>query len=609
MRTSFARASWGVGILVGAACSSHGGDGAGSNAQAVSAGADTTCAALFDPGVTDVQGATDCSQDSTAFWCGASSNDDVSPDEADDEPATDSSGNACPTGIEPSTCNGDGFCADGEDPDSCPSDCGESDGCGDGVCESDETADSCPADCGPESPSAWCGDNVCSTGEGESVDDCPQDCTDGQDAGTYPPQSEDGGDNGAAAGEDDGGTVPGDNGGGGDDGGNGSPSGADDAGDDGGDDGASPNIRYETHGRPSRLHRLDQPSLPSGQRGIVIKETAVDRTDKFSLGAKFLGVGADLKASLEVSNKTQVIFELASNGAQAIYADQGSLTVYSTTLFRAWRSMVFTSKTSVGAQMTIGLLAASAEGGVDSSSTLTTISEVAYGGLVDGFPKQYPAWEVMGYKQAADAQGLLFDARKVLDRMAAFLNTDDRTKELRALHETNLSLARYAFVENTPDFGCRYLPNASGAQTWACDFAKCPTFYLDLVDRGAGQFGPDVFPISIRYNYFQAKVSRLDVFGNAGVRNGAIQISHDACAPEIDEIDMTTVSADALRPRYFGSIPKEGNRNPAKVLRRRGAKNENPTQVNESATTDELIKAYPNYGPGNGGGNGGTDPW
>ena len=426
---------------------------------------------------------------------------------------------------------GNGVCEPGEDPTQCNADCGEHAGCGDGVCQSGENAISCAADCDVIAAMSWCGDGTCAASAGENAATCPADC------------------------------------------------------------GAATTLRTA-----AQVTLRDEPAVPGGERGTILRETAVERTSGFRLEGSFLGVSGNARVEMSVANKTQVIFELASGGAgQGVYQDAGSLTVYSNTLFRAWRTMVFADKTTVGGQMKIGVVA-SATAGVDDSTSTTTISEITYGALTGGFARQFPAWEVMGYARAEDAANMRFDARRVMERMIAYLSTDEKTAALRSLHEANMALAHFGFHEKDPDFGCRYVPKSDGSLAWACDFAKCPTFYLDLVDRGAGQFGPDVFPVSLNYNYFQAKVRRLDVFGNAGLRNASIQISHDGCEPELDEIDMSTVSVDTLRPRYFGALGKETGRAPARILRRRPARVGAPVIVNEDARTDEVIRAYPNYG-------------
>lgn len=67
----------------------------------------------------------------------------------------------------PPTC-GNGICEEGETPENCPQDCGPI--CGDGICDPGEE-DTCPEDCviGPV-----CGNGFCE--EGETPETCPEDC-------------------------------------------------------------------------------------------------------------------------------------------------------------------------------------------------------------------------------------------------------------------------------------------------------------------------------------------------------------------------------------------------------------------------------------------------
>ncbi|MDC0666681.1 DUF4215 domain-containing protein [Nannocystis radixulma] len=78
----------------------------------------------------------------------------------------------CPTECHAGSC-GDGVCDVHENAAICGEDC--SPGCGDGACDAGEEV-TCPRDCEPCSgDSCVCGDMIC--GPGESMTECPQDCT------------------------------------------------------------------------------------------------------------------------------------------------------------------------------------------------------------------------------------------------------------------------------------------------------------------------------------------------------------------------------------------------------------------------------------------------
>lgn len=70
------------------------------------------------------------------------------------------------------TCNNNGVCNSGENPDNCPADCPVS--CNDGICSSGESCSSCPADCGVCESGTFCGDNSCNAGE--TCTTCSADC-------------------------------------------------------------------------------------------------------------------------------------------------------------------------------------------------------------------------------------------------------------------------------------------------------------------------------------------------------------------------------------------------------------------------------------------------
>lgn len=107
--------------------------------------------------------------------CGSVDDESVAPAQAESE-----LGSECPCGgVGPWNCLpcaficGDGICdtANGESVDTCVEDCTPLPFCGDGWCDNGETNATCPWDCGP---STWCGDGVCNGNE--TVASCLSDC-------------------------------------------------------------------------------------------------------------------------------------------------------------------------------------------------------------------------------------------------------------------------------------------------------------------------------------------------------------------------------------------------------------------------------------------------
>lgn len=112
-------------------------------------------------------------EDGTGGWEGGSDPGDFYCGDGTCSKWADEDEETCPNDCREEPVCGDDSCDDGETPDNCPQDCDLFDAgspCGDQFCGGGENGNNCPIDCG------FCGDDICQGDIGENATTCNEDC-------------------------------------------------------------------------------------------------------------------------------------------------------------------------------------------------------------------------------------------------------------------------------------------------------------------------------------------------------------------------------------------------------------------------------------------------